>query len=321
MPGIKLFLDFSSFCVILKACLKQFLILIKYCTYYINVIKYIKILCAGCAFYGAGCVGGLVLVKEIDGISVNYEVKGSGDLLFILHGWGANIGVYNSVSDLLSQKFTVITLDFPGFGGTPEPPEVWSVSDYADFTVKFISSFGAQNVILFGHSFGGRVIIKMASLSNLPFHISKIIFADSAGVMPVRSNKQNFRTRIYKIGKFFLSLYPVRKLFPNALEALCKKFSSADYAAASPLMRGVLVKTVNEDLTPLLKNIKCQTLLIWGANDTATPISDAHIFEREISSSGADVGLCEIKNAGHYSFLDQPYVFQNILKSFFKIGE
>ena len=158
-------------------------------------------------------------------------------------------------------------------------------------------------------------------MQDLPFSISKIIFADSAGVMPVRSKKQNFRTRIYKIGKFFLSLYPVRKLFPQALEALRKKFSSADYANASPLMRGVLVKTVNEDLTSLLKNIKCQTLLIWGVNDTATPISDAEVFEREISSAGADVGLCKIQNAGHYSFLDQPYVFQNILKSFLKIGD
>lgn len=261
------------------------------------------------------------MVKDIDGVSVNYEVKGSGDYVFILHGWGANISVYNSVSDLLAQKFTVVTLDFPGFGATPEPPGVWSVSDYADFTVKFISSFGVKSTILFGHSFGGRVIIKMASMEKLPFSISKIIFADSAGIMPRRGKKQSFKTRIYKIGKFFLSLYPVRKLFPGALEALRKKFSSADYANASPLMRGVLVKTVNEDLTQYLKNIKCTTLLIWGVNDTATPVSDAEIFEREISSSGADVGLCKIENAGHYSFLDQPYVFQNILRSFLKIGE
>lgn len=262
-----------------------------------------------------------LLVKDIDGIRVHYEVKGSGDYIFILHGWGANIGVYASVSDLLAQKFTVVTLDFPGFGGTPEPPEVWSVSDYADFTVKFISSFGVKDVMLFGHSFGGRVIIKMASTEDLPFNINKIIFTDAAGIMPQRGKKQTFRTRIYKIGNFFLSLYPVRKLFPQALEALRKKFSSADYANATPLMRGVLVKTVNEDLTQYLKNIKCTTLLIWGVNDTATPISDAEIFEREISSSGADVGLCKIENAGHYSFLDQPYVFQNILKSFLKIGE
>lgn len=261
------------------------------------------------------------LVKDIDGISVNYAVKGEGEYVFILHGWGANLEVYNSVADVLAEKYTVVSFDFPGFGKTPEPPEIWDVSAYADFTEKFISSFGQSKVILMGHSFGGRVILKLVSKENLAFSVSKILFVDSAGVMPKRSKKQNFRTRIYKAGKFFLSLYPVRKMFPDALENLRKKFSSADYASASEKMRGVLVKTVNEDLTPLMKNVKCTTLLIWGVNDTATPYSDAEIFEREISSSGADVGIAKIENAGHYSFLDQPYVFGKIIRSFLKIGE
>ncbi len=261
------------------------------------------------------------LVKDIDGISVNYAVKGEGEYVFILHGWGANLEVYNSVADVLAEKYTVVSFDFPGFGKTPEPPEIWDVSAYADFTEKFISSFGQSKVILMGHSFGGRVILKLVSKENLAFSVSKILFVDSAGVMPKRSKKQNFRTRIYKAGKFFLSLYPVRKMFPDALENLRKKFSSADYASASEKMRGVLVKTVNEDLTPLMKNVKCTTLLIWGVNDTATPYSDAEIFEREISSGGADVGIVKIENAGHYSFLDQPYVFGKIIRSFLKIGE
>lgn len=261
------------------------------------------------------------LVKDIDGISVNYAVKGEGEYVFILHGWGANLEVYNSVADVLAEKYTVVSFDFPGFGKTPEPPEIWDVSAYADFTEKFISSFGQSKVILMGHSFGGRVILKLVSKENLAFSVSKILFIDSAGVMPKRSKKQNFRTRIYKAGKFFLSLYPVRKMFPDALENLRKKFSSADYASASEKMRGVLVKTVNEDLTPLMKNVKCTTLLIWGVNDTATPYSDAEIFEREISSGGADVGIAKIENAGHYSFLDQPYVFGKIIRSFLKIGE
>lgn len=261
------------------------------------------------------------LVKDIDGISVNYAVKGEGEYVFILHGWGANLEVYNSVADVLAEKYTVVSFDFPGFGKTPEPPEIWDVSAYADFTEKFIYSFGQSKVILMGHSFGGRVILKLVSKENLAFSVSKILFVDSAGVMPKRSKKQNFRTRIYKAGKFFLSLYPVRKMFPDALENLRKKFSSADYASASEKMRGVLVKTVNEDLTPLMKNVKCTTLLIWGVNDTATPYSDAEIFEREISSGGADVGIAKIENAGHYSFLDQPYVFGKIIRSFLKIGE
>lgn len=261
------------------------------------------------------------MTAEIDGINVNYEVKGQGEYIFILHGWGANLEVYSSVADVLSAKYTVVSFDFPGFGKTDEPEEVWDVLKYAEFTAKFISTFGCKEVILLGHSFGGRVILKMVGECELPFEVNKILFVDSAGVMPQRSEKQNFKTKAYKLGKCILSFYPIKKMFPNALEALRKKFSSADYANASVIMRGVLVKTVNEDLVYLMKNIKCTTLLIWGENDTATPIGDAKIFEKEISQAGADVGLAVIKNAGHFSFLDQPYVFANIIKSFLKIGE
>ena len=77
-----------------------------------------------------------------------------------------------------------------------------------------------------------------------------------------------------------------------------------------------LVKAVNEDLTSLLPEIKQETLLIWGENDTATPISDAKLMEKMIP----DAGLAVIKNAGHFCFVEQPVIFSNIMKSYFKIG-
>ena len=90
---------------------------------------------------------------------------------------------------------------------------------------------------------------------------------------------------------------------------------SSDYAAASPTMRKVFVRVVNEDLAPLLPQIPEETLLIWGENDTATPLSDGMQMEREIPNAG----LAKIARAGHYAWLDQPYVFASILKSYLKI--
>jgi pimeloyl-ACP methyl ester carboxylesterase len=119
------------------------------------------------------------------------------------------------------------------------------------------------------------VIIKLAN-RQLPFAIDKIVLVDSAGIKPAGSKKKSFRQRIFKLGKWFLSLKPIAKLFPTALEKLRVKFGSADYAAASPMMRQCLVKAVNEDLSHLLPGIKAPTLLVWGDRDTATPISDAN---------------------------------------------
>ncbi|MDE5862214.1 MAG: alpha/beta hydrolase, partial [Ruminococcus sp.] len=138
-----------------------------------------------------------------------------------------------------------------------------------------------------------------------------------AGIMPPKSNKKSFRTYYYKFGKAILSNGFVQKIAPDALENFRKKMGSADYAAASPLMRQVLVKVVNEDLEPLIPNIKCPTLLVWGVNDTATPLSDGEKMEKLIKDSG----LVKLENAGHYSFLEQQYTFNRVMCSFMKIEE
>ena len=208
-------------------------------------------------------------------------------------------------------------MDMPGFGESQEPPSAWCVDDYVNFVIDFLKDYNTKQVMLLGHSFGGRVIIKLNSRKDLPFEVTKVILVDSAGILPPKSNKKSFRTYYYKAGKAFLSNKFVQKIAPDALENFRKKMGSADYAAASPLMRQVLVKVVNEDLEPLLPNIKCPTLLVWGVNDTATPLSDGEKMEKLIP----DAGLVKLENAGHYSFLEQQFTFNRVMCSFMKIDE
>lgn len=257
------------------------------------------------------------MYKNINGININYEQKGSGDLVVLLHGWGSNIKLFANLIDLLSQKYTVVAMDMPGFGTSEEPPSAWCVDDYVQFVVDFLADCDNKKITFLGHSFGGRVIIKLNSRTDLPFEIDRVILVDSAGILPPKTNKKSFRTRYYKAGKAILSTKLAQKIAPDALENFRKKMGSADYAAASPLMRQVLVKVVNEDLEPLLPNIKCPTLLVWGVNDTATPLSDGEKMEKLIP----DAGLVKLENAGHYSFLEQQFTFNRVMCSFMKIGE
>ena len=136
------------------------------------------------------------MTVNIDGLNINYKVTGSGDYVFLLHGWGANLELFEGVAAAISEKYTVVAFDFPGFGQSEEPGEPWSVSDYADLTIKFINSFGCERVILLGHSFGGRVIIKMLGEKALPFKVYKIVLVDSAGIMPKRSLAYKIRVDI-----------------------------------------------------------------------------------------------------------------------------
>ena len=77
-------------------------------------------------------------------------------------------------------------------------------------------------------------------------------------------------------------------------------------------MRGVMVRVVNEDLTYLFDKIEAPTLLMWGEKDDATPVSDARIMESKMR----DAGLVVLKNAGHFSYIDNQGEFAVITNNF-----
>ena len=90
------------------------------------------------------------------------------------------------------------------------------------------------------------------------------------------------------------------------------KVGSADYKNASPVMRQTMVRALNEDLTPLLSGIRVPTLLIWGENDTATPLSDGQRMEKSIP----DAGLVVLKGAGHFAFAERWGQCRRVLDAF-----
>ena len=260
--------------------------------------------------------GGVSAVNiKIKDLNINYICEGSGENVLLLQGWGTEITLYSAVINEIAKKYRVYAPDFPGFGKSDEPETPWCVDDYADFVCDFCKEHGIKKTILVGHSFGCRVIIKLLSREDCPVEAEKVILTGAAGIKPVQSEAARKKATAYQRGKKFLSTPIMKKLFPNALEKLRTKHGSADYRAASPMMRQVLVKTVNEDLSHLLPKIKQEVLLIFGRNDDATPISDGQCMEKEMSNAG----LAVIENAGHFAFIEQQYLFLRIVDSFLGI--
>jgi pimeloyl-ACP methyl ester carboxylesterase len=254
---------------------------------------------------------------NINGYNICYKITGDGEeTVVMLQGWGTHLGIYDSVANAINDKYRFVQFDFPGFGGSDEPREAWNVDAFADFFCSFMEALGIRKASLIGHSYGGRVIIKLANRADLPFEIDKIVLIDSAGILPKKTAAQKFKIKRYKILKKILNTKVVYALFPELIDDWRSRQGSADYRNASPVMRQCLVMAVNEDLTALLSGIKQETLLIWGDADTATPIGDAKIMEEKIPGSG----LAVLAGAGHFSFLEQPVIFRNIMRSYFEIG-
>lgn len=245
---------------------------------------------------------------NIDGVALHYTVQGSGNPLILMHGWGCTHSTVESIAAVASKTNTVYNVDFPGFGDSPEPPSVWGVEQYTRLIEGMSTQLGLKNPILIGHSFGGRVGILYAS-RNI---VSKLILIDAAGVKPKRSIKYYIKVYSFKAMKHLMRLIYGKEKAAAKIEAQRARRGSSDYASASPKMRAILSRCVNEDLQSEMPKIKAPTLLIWGENDTATPMRDARIMERLIP----DAGLVSFPGCGHYSFFDNPIQFAAVLKSF-----
>jgi pimeloyl-ACP methyl ester carboxylesterase len=144
--------------------------------------------------------------------------------------------------------------------------------------------------------------------------VEKLILVDAAGIKPRRPMKYYVKVYSFKAYKRLLYLLMGKARAEEKLNQYRAKRGSADYANATPVMRAILSRVVNEDLKSCMPSIKAPTLLVWGENDTATPLSDAKYMEQHIPGAG----LVSFPGCGHYSFLDNPYQFAAVLRSFLK---
>lgn len=251
---------------------------------------------------------------EYEGISVGYTDEGAGPAIVVMHGWGCTGATLASVARVaLECGRRVVSIDFPGHGRSEEPPAVWGVEEYTRCLEALIEREGLGRPALLGHSFGGRVGILYAS--RHPEGVERMVLIDSAGLKPRRGLRYYYKVYTFKAVKRMLYLLHGRAAAEEILEARRKRGGSADYAAASPRMRAVLSRVVNEDLRDRLPLIGCPTLLIWGEDDRATPLDDARYMAAHIR----DAGLVSYAGAGHYCFLDRPAQVAAVLKSFLSI--
>lgn len=249
---------------------------------------------------------------EIDGLTIYYEQHGSPESpqILLLHGWGSSVDAFRLLIRDFQDRFFLTAVDFPGFGQSDMIPRPWDAADYARFVQKFIRQAGLENPVLIGHSHGGRTILKLVGEGL--YAPPKIILMDAAGLTSKRTLRQTLRLYTYKSIKGTLSLPGIRRFSGGLLERARGHFGSADYKDAPPVLRNTLVRLVNEDLRPVLPRIPCPTLLIWGDQDKATPLSHGQEMARAIP----DAGLCVIRGAGHFSFVERPYEVHRILESF-----
>ncbi len=240
---------------------------------------------------------------KYQGININYKDYGNkeGKVIIYLHGWGQNIQMMEPIANPLKNTHHLIIFDLPGFGESDEPTTSWTLDEYVEMIHTFIEEKDLKNINLIGHSFGGKLSLLYAS----KYEVNKLMLL--ASPYKVKITKPTLKQKMLKKAKEIPGL-------KNIAEKMKNHIGSTDYKNASPIMKEVLVKHVNTDLTETAKKIKCPTFIIWGTNDEAVPISDAYELEKLIKDSGLSV----YEGCTHYAYLERLGQTNAIIASFMK---
>jgi pimeloyl-ACP methyl ester carboxylesterase len=253
-----------------------------------------------------------VLIR-VGGLDTYYTDEGSGDPVVLLHGWGASSQSFALLSGTLVKSFRILVLDLPGFGWSQPPPAAWGTREYASHVGQVLSEAGIGSAAVLGHSFGGRIAIRLAG--EQPRRVTRLALVASAGIRPRRGLGYHARVAATKIVKGFFSLPGWGEAGRRIIARRLERTGSRDYRAAGR-MRPTLVRLVNEDLADVLPAIQAPTLILWGSHDQEVPKSAMEIMHARIVRSR----LVVFEGAGHFPFLDAPEEFGRTLTAFLQEG-
>lgn len=245
-------------------------------------------------------------IRDISDQKVRVLDDGQGTPVVVLHGWGGRIESMAPVLNCLRGRFRLIALDLPGFGESPVPSQVWGTPEYAGLVAGVLAVLEVDKAHFVGHSYGAKTSLYLAATQ--PDKVGRLVLQGSSGLRTPPSMKARLKRVVSKAARFAGKLgAPGRAV----RQAIYDRVASQDYKDAGPL-RPILVKVVNEDMTPFLTQIRASTLLVWGTEDDAAPLAHGKTMAKLIP----DAGLVEFEGAGHFAYLEQPERFCTIVRHF-----
>ena len=263
----------------------------------------------------------------VRGCRLRYFVAGPerGTPVVLVHGLGGCAANWVDVAPLLSRSLRVLVPELPGHGRSTQLAAVPNLAVFADRIGALAEREGMAPAAYVGHSLGAVVALRLAL--RRPDAVSALVLAAAAGISSTN--------RRAKWGLRILGIIGPRRLVAPwadsvAESAFLRHLVFGRWGASDPLIlsraavdgflegtrlttdsvsaaRAVVVDDVRQDLGQL----RCPTLVLWGARDSQLPVADAFEFARRLDAPLRVIGDC-----GHLLIGERPDLCAEAIESF-----
>lgn len=267
---------------------------------------------------------------SIHGVRVRYrDSGGAGPAVLMTHGIGESLEFWHRQFDDLGQSLRLIAWDMPGHGLSDESADAMSLEGQAGVAWQLLDALGVEQVHLVGNSLGAAMSLRMAD--QVPGRVSSLLLANSAAL----------GAEVF--GPFKLMVLPLlgelmNKPGPMAVTQQIKAIVLKP-EAITPVVRAAIERNIHRPgaVAHFLRQLRAMTTLrgqrpaVWMyshqiLSGLAIPVRIVH-GEQDvvlpISHSVTAHGLCEgselvrLEDCGHTPQLEQPEVFNALLRKWF----
>lgn len=204
------------------------------------------------------CVDGFTYTLSYELLNLQQELT-----IIFLHGWGSNKALMKQAFGTTLTQYKHLYIDLPGFGDS-SIPKVLTTHEYATIVSSFLEALKIQAHTYVGHSFGGKVATLLEP--------SSLILLSSAGIVVPKAFKVKAKIFLFKRFKSF---------FPRSFYRF---FASKDVEGMNQTMYETFKNVVDEDFSEAFFTCKAKTVIFWGIDDRATPLSSGekihHLIEK-----------------------------------------
>jgi len=255
---------------------------------------------------------------RVGGGDIAYETRGAGPALLFLHAFPLGLGMWEPQVSAFASSHQVIRFDARGFGGSPPGDGLLTMERIADDAVGLLDHLDVSRAIVCGLSMGGYAAF--ALVRRHADRLKALVLADTragADSDAARAARAAQADKVRKEGSASIADAVLPKLVgetthaerPELVARLKETIAANPPRGIADALAGLAARA---DSTSTLREVRVPTLVVCGAEDVLTPVSESEALVRGIAGSKLEV----IRGAGHLSSVENPDQFNAVLRKF-----